>query len=70
MCLCDYQNGDRVRELACRHRFHADCIDPWFSLAKRKCPVCNQDAVEPRQIVLNLVRHRNLCPVQANGHHW
>ncbi|KAJ3300845.1 hypothetical protein HK104_000039, partial [Borealophlyctis nickersoniae] len=30
LCLADYEPGERLRELACRHRFHAVCIDPWL----------------------------------------
>ncbi|KAI8925264.1 hypothetical protein BC831DRAFT_461703 [Entophlyctis helioformis] len=45
LCLCDYENGDRLRELFCRHRFHAECVDEWLVQGKRKCPVCNCDAL-------------------------
>ncbi|KAJ3350738.1 hypothetical protein HDU83_009466 [Entophlyctis luteolus] len=27
ICLEDYIPGDRVRQLPCRHEFHADCVD-------------------------------------------
>lgn len=40
VCLEDVQAGELVRQLpACRHLFHADCIDAWVH-AHRTCPLC------------------------------
>ncbi|KAI8828601.1 hypothetical protein BJ741DRAFT_625799 [Chytriomyces cf. hyalinus JEL632] len=30
ICFCDFEPGDVIRELACLHIFHSDCIDPWL----------------------------------------
>ncbi|KAI9332536.1 hypothetical protein BDR26DRAFT_921719 [Obelidium mucronatum] len=30
ICFCDFEPGDVIRELACLHIFHVDCIDPWL----------------------------------------
>lgn len=42
ICLLDFEDGDEVRQLPCRHLFHICCIDPW--LQKRGgCPLgCNR----------------------------
>jgi hypothetical protein len=36
--------GTRPSQLACRHWFHAECIDSWLSV-KETCPYCNQPAI-------------------------
>ncbi|KAJ3699282.1 hypothetical protein LUZ61_002987 [Rhynchospora tenuis] len=37
ICLESFSSGDNCRLLPqCKHRFHADCVDPWLT----KCAVC------------------------------
>ncbi|KAJ1663544.1 hypothetical protein EV178_004877 [Coemansia sp. RSA 1646] len=43
VCLDDYNSGEQVRQLPCRHFFHIACIDPWLSLRSATCPLCNFD---------------------------
>ncbi|KAF9439366.1 E3 ubiquitin-protein ligase rnf13 [Entomortierella beljakovae] len=43
ICLEEYEIGDRLRELPCKHFFHAQCIDPWFKDVHGICPVCKRD---------------------------
>jgi hypothetical protein len=45
ICLGDFEVGDRLRKLPCAHRFHADCIDPWF-LRHTTCPTCKAEIRE------------------------
>ncbi|KAJ3116237.1 hypothetical protein HDU96_010094 [Phlyctochytrium bullatum] len=45
ICLNEMEVGDRVRELVCRHVFHAECVDGYIigeRVAGRggKCPIC------------------------------
>ncbi|KAJ3333803.1 E3 ubiquitin-protein ligase znrf3 [Blyttiomyces sp. JEL0837] len=55
ICFSDFEPGDRIRELACRHLFHAACIDPWLiapednleAQAHRTCPLCVREAILP-----------------------
>ncbi len=46
VCLEDYEDGDKVRVLPCKHRFHQQCVDQWLG-SRRVCPVCKHDAGRP-----------------------
>lgn len=46
ICLNEYEEGDRLRTLGCRHYFHTGCIDPWL-LIKQTCPLCMTDVLGP-----------------------
>jgi len=39
VCLADFEEGDRVRILPCRHVFHTACIDEWLG-RDAHCPLC------------------------------
>ncbi|KAK4353994.1 hypothetical protein RND71_026188 [Anisodus tanguticus] len=39
ICLCSYEDGIELRELPCRHHFHAACIDKWLYI-NATCPLC------------------------------
>ena len=45
ICLSQFQGGDNVRILPCRHEFHAGCIDKWLleGHVRRTCPCCRFD---------------------------
>ncbi|CAL5043463.1 unnamed protein product [Urochloa decumbens] len=47
VCLSAIAEGERVRTLACRHAFHAACLDGWFDQSRLSCPLCRagEDAV-------------------------
>ncbi|KAJ3097037.1 E3 ubiquitin-protein ligase rnf13 [Phlyctochytrium planicorne] len=55
ICFNDFEEGDVIRELACRHIFHTSCIDPWLiapsddpnTAGHRTCPLCVQEAILP-----------------------
>ncbi|CAI9292386.1 unnamed protein product [Lactuca saligna] len=40
ICLVDYEEGDEIRVLPCRHEYHAPCVDKWLKEVNGVCPVC------------------------------
>ncbi|KAL5220187.1 hypothetical protein ABZP36_024900 [Zizania latifolia] len=44
ICLEDYNFGEKLRVLPCRHKFHVTCVDMWLTSWKTFCPVCKRDA--------------------------
>jgi hypothetical protein len=41
ICICEYENGEEVLTLPCKHKFHDACIKQWLQQSV-KCPLCNQ----------------------------
>ena len=39
VCVEDFEKGQDVRVLPCKHRFHPDCIDPWLLNVSGTCPL-------------------------------
>lgn len=42
VCTDDFELGEQVRELPCRHYFHLPCIDLWL-VQKKRCPLCSNE---------------------------
>ena len=42
ICYSEFENGEKIRSLACWHRFHVECIDKWLEKSS-KCPICKED---------------------------
>lgn len=44
ICLDDYEEGNIISELPCKHYFHKDCSDKWLVINK-SCSVCRRDVI-------------------------
>jgi hypothetical protein len=42
ICLGEYQTGEQIKPLPCKHHFHEKCVDEWLS-DKNSCPVCRRE---------------------------
>ncbi|PGH22914.1 hypothetical protein AJ80_02963 [Polytolypa hystricis UAMH7299] len=43
VCLSIVEEDNLIRQLVCRHIFHASCIDRWLTTYSACCPVCKTD---------------------------
>ncbi|XP_020236950.1 RING-H2 finger protein ATL3-like [Cajanus cajan] len=50
VCLAEFQEGEKVRNLNCRHTFHKDCLDQWLQQYCATCPLC-RNKVLPDDVV-------------------
>ncbi|XP_071697928.1 E3 ubiquitin ligase BIG BROTHER-related-like [Rutidosis leptorrhynchoides] len=42
ICRLDYEDGDNLILLSCKHSYHSDCITNWLQINK-VCPVCSTE---------------------------
>ena len=42
VCIDTFADGDELLQLPCGHRFHSECIQPWFETSAA-CPMCKAD---------------------------
>ncbi|KAL1531444.1 RING-type E3 ubiquitin transferase [Salvia divinorum] len=42
ICCAEFNNGDRVITLHCKHFYHSECIIKWLQINKN-CPVCQRE---------------------------
>ncbi|KAG0054279.1 hypothetical protein BGZ83_011621 [Gryganskiella cystojenkinii] len=45
VCLDEFEAGEEIRSLPCRHEFHCECIDPWLTRKSSTCPLCKFDCL-------------------------
>jgi hypothetical protein len=43
ICFERFTDGDILRDLPCKHKFHALCVDPWLLNTSALCPLCRVD---------------------------
>ncbi|GMJ12998.1 hypothetical protein like AT3G19910 [Hibiscus trionum] len=42
ICRVDYEDGDSLTALSCKHSYHPECIKNWLKI-NRVCPVCSAE---------------------------
>ncbi|KAL3689400.1 hypothetical protein R1sor_015709 [Riccia sorocarpa] len=42
ICRLEYEEGDSLSTLPCKHLYHTECIQQWLQINK-VCPVCNKE---------------------------
>ena len=40
ICYGEFEEGEQIRQLPCKHEFHKNCVDPWLTQHQNKCPLC------------------------------
>lgn len=45
ICIEDFKAGDVATHLACNHRFHPGCVEPWLR-THNTCPLCRVPVTE------------------------
>lgn len=43
ICLEEFSNGETIKQLACSHIFHTQCILPWVTERQPLCPLCKTE---------------------------
>ncbi|XP_042386532.1 E3 ubiquitin ligase BIG BROTHER-related-like [Zingiber officinale] len=46
ICRLEYEDGDSLVVLSCKHKYHPECINKWLQLNK-VCPICNAQVSTP-----------------------
>lgn len=43
ICLAEYEDGDQIRVLPCKHEYHMLCVDKWLKEIHGVCPLCRSN---------------------------
>ena len=51
ICFAEFQVGQRIGDLPCRHEFHAACLKTWIGTGRRNtCPLCQAPHLAVRRL--------------------
>ncbi|KAF5828088.1 hypothetical protein DUNSADRAFT_18251 [Dunaliella salina] len=45
VCIQEYEPGEAIMHLPCKHAFHDQCVRSWLSTYSKLCPVCKASVV-------------------------
>ena len=43
ICIEEYKQGENLKILPCKHKFHQKCLDEWLTTSGKTCPLCRDD---------------------------
>ena len=43
ICIEEFEEGEKLRQLPCGHAFHTECIVPWLTERHPSCPLCKHE---------------------------
>ncbi len=51
-------DNDEMYELPeCKHYFHTNCILTWFRAGHNRCPLCNNEGINNKNMSINLINN-------------
>lgn len=45
ICIEEYEQRDKLRQLPCKHVFHTECVIPWLTERHSSCPLCKNEVL-------------------------
>eukprot|EP00873_Tetraselmis_striata_P037621 jgi/Tetstr1/457885/TSEL_044404.t1 len=57
ICLCEYEEGEKVTWLPCSHSYHTECVTSWLK-SSLTCPICKDNV--KRSLLKTLSMYREL----------
>ena len=63
ICIICHENmniidNDEMYELPeCKHYFHTNCILTWFRAGHNRCPLCNNEGINNKNMSINLINN-------------
>ncbi|KAK9949697.1 hypothetical protein M0R45_005214 [Rubus argutus] len=62
VCLSEFEDGEKIRQLKCKHRFHKDCVDKWLRQYWATCPLCRTRVLSDDVVAsYHRLRHQVEC---------
>ncbi|KAK7358934.1 hypothetical protein VNO77_00875 [Canavalia gladiata] len=69
VCLCEFEEGEKVRNLNCKHTFHKDCLDQWLQQYCATCPLCRNKVLPDDVVAKYHLLQNQVDQYQGHNHH-